>query len=130
RANWCSMTWPHSTPHHRHSGTDSGRFSPIGHHHPARNSIATPHQTPPGWATSPGRASRYGDRDMARRGNVLFITVDQWRGDSLAALGLPIVQTPALAGLAAEGVLFAQHNANIFPSGPSRASLYTGMYAQ
>lgn len=63
---------------------------------------------------------------MAR--NVLFITVDQWRGDSLSALGHPVLQTPALDALAAEGVLFANHWANAAPCGPSRACLYTGTY--
>jgi arylsulfatase A-like enzyme len=60
--------------------------------------------------------------------NVLFITVDQWRGDSLSALGHPVLTTPALDGLAAEGTLFANHWANAAPCGPSRACLYTGTY--
>ena len=60
--------------------------------------------------------------------NVLFITVDQWRGDSLSALGHPVVTTPALDRLAAEGTLFANHWANAAPCGPSRACLYTGTY--
>jgi arylsulfatase A-like enzyme len=67
---------------------------------------------------------------MHRRGNVLFITVDQWRGDSLSCVGHPLVETPTLDALAADGVLFTKHYANICPCGPSRASLYTGMYAQ
>ncbi len=62
------------------------------------------------------------------RGNVLFITVDQWRGDCLSALGHPVVRTPALDALAAGGVLFANHWANAAPCGPSRACLYTGTY--
>ncbi|HEX3793313.1 MAG TPA: sulfatase-like hydrolase/transferase [Acidimicrobiales bacterium] len=65
---------------------------------------------------------------MASQRNVLFITVDQWRGDSLSALGHPIVQTPTLDGLAQRGVLFANHWANAAPCGPSRACLYTGTY--
>lgn len=60
--------------------------------------------------------------------SVLFITVDQWRGDSLSCLGHPLVETPSLDALAARGVLFANHWANTSPCGPSRASLYTGMY--
>jgi arylsulfatase A-like enzyme len=60
--------------------------------------------------------------------NVLFITVDQWRGDCLSVLGHPVVQTPALDALAARGVLFANHWANAAPCGPSRACLYTGTY--
>ncbi len=60
--------------------------------------------------------------------NVLFITVDQWRGDSLSALGHPVLTTPALDRLAARGTLFANHWANAAPCGPSRACLYTGTY--
>jgi arylsulfatase A-like enzyme len=62
--------------------------------------------------------------------NVLFITADQWRGDCLSARGHPVVRTPNLDALAAEGVLFARHYANTAPCGPSRASLHTGMYLQ
>ena len=62
--------------------------------------------------------------------NVLFITADQWRGDCLSALGHPMVQTPHLDALAAQGVLFERHFANAAPCGPSRASLHTGMYLQ
>lgn len=69
-------------------------------------------------------------RDAGRRGHVLFITVDQWRGDSLSSLGHPMVRTPTLDALAADGVHFTNHWANTAPCGPSRASLYTGMYAQ
>jgi arylsulfatase A-like enzyme len=60
--------------------------------------------------------------------NVLFITVDQWRGDCLSALDHPVVATPALDRLAAQGTLFANHWANAAPCGPSRACLYTGTY--
>ncbi len=62
--------------------------------------------------------------------NVLFITVDQWRGDCLSALDHPVVRTPALDRLAARGVLFANHWANTAPCGPSRTTLHTGMYSQ
>jgi arylsulfatase A-like enzyme len=61
--------------------------------------------------------------------NVLFITADQWRGDCLSAVGHPMVKTPHLDALTAEGVLFARHFANTAPCGPSRASLHTGLYA-
>jgi arylsulfatase A-like enzyme len=67
---------------------------------------------------------------MAAPVNVLFITADQWRGDCLSALGHPVVRTPNLDALAAEGVLFKNHFANAAPCGPSRASLHTGMYLQ
>jgi arylsulfatase A-like enzyme len=60
--------------------------------------------------------------------NVLFVTVDQWRGDCLSHLGHPVVQTPNLDRLAREGASFARHYAQAAPCGPSRASLYTGCY--
>ncbi len=65
---------------------------------------------------------------MATNRNVLFITVDQWRGDSLSALGHPVLTTPTLDRLAEAGTLFANHWANAAPCGPSRACLYTGTY--
>ncbi len=67
---------------------------------------------------------------MASPLNVLFITADQWRGECLSALDHPVVRTPNLDSLAAEGVLFRRHFANAVPCGPSRASLHTGMYLQ
>jgi arylsulfatase A-like enzyme len=60
--------------------------------------------------------------------NVLLITADQWRGDSLSALDHPTVKTPSLDSLAADGVLFRNHFAQCAPCGPSRASLYSGLY--
>src|SRR5215470_2780914 len=60
--------------------------------------------------------------------NILFITADQWRADCLGAVGHPVVRTPNLDRLAADGVSFRRHFAQAAPCGPSRASLYTGMY--
>ena len=60
--------------------------------------------------------------------NVLFITADQWRGDCLGTAGHPVVRTPNLDRLAAAGTSFRRHFAQAAPCGPSRASLYTGMY--
>jgi arylsulfatase A-like enzyme len=62
------------------------------------------------------------------RGNVLFVTADQWRGECLGALGHPVVRTPTLDALAAQGVCFRRHYAQAAPCGPSRASLHTGLY--
>ena len=61
--------------------------------------------------------------------NVLFVTADQWRGDSLSCLGHPAARTPVLDRLAADAVLFERHFASATPCGPSRASLHTGLYA-
>lgn len=60
--------------------------------------------------------------------NVLFITADQWRGDSLSAYGHPCLRTPHLDALAGDGVLFRRHFSQATPCAPGRASLYTGMY--
>ncbi len=65
---------------------------------------------------------------MSKRKNVLLIVVDQWRGDTLPMLGHPVVKTPNIASLAAEGVTFARHYTQAVPCGPARASLLTGLY--
>lgn len=60
--------------------------------------------------------------------NILLITLDQFRGDSLGCAGHPIVQTPHLDRLAADGLHLRRHFSQCAPCGPGRASLYTGMY--
>ena len=60
--------------------------------------------------------------------NILLITADQWRGDCLGAAGHPVLRTPAIDALAAEGTYFARHYAQAAPCSPGRASLYTGLY--
>ena len=62
--------------------------------------------------------------------NILFITADQWRAECLSCLDHPVVRTPSLDALAADGVNFVRHYAQAAPCGPSRASMYTGMYLQ
>ncbi len=65
-----------------------------------------------------------------KKKNLLFITADQWRWECLSILNHQVVKTPNLDALAADGVLFGNHFAQCTPCGPSRASLYTGMYLQ
>ncbi len=60
--------------------------------------------------------------------NVLFITLDQFRADSLGCAGHPLVRTPNLDRLAREGVRLARHYSQAAPCGPGRAALYTGTY--
>ena len=64
--------------------------------------------------------------ELARK--VLFISADQWRGECLSALGHPVVKTPHLDALAADGVLFKRHYAVTSPCGPARTSMQTGLY--
>ncbi|WP_068311354.1 sulfatase-like hydrolase/transferase [Polycladidibacter hongkongensis] len=60
--------------------------------------------------------------------NILFITADQWRGDTVAYAGNKIVKTQNIDSLAAEGVAFLQHYAAAAPCSPARAAMYTGLY--
>jgi arylsulfatase A-like enzyme len=60
--------------------------------------------------------------------NVLFITLDQFRGDAYGAAGHPLVQTPTLDRIAAEGVRLERHYSQAAPCAPGRAALFTGMY--
>jgi arylsulfatase A-like enzyme len=60
--------------------------------------------------------------------NVLFITLDQFRGDSYGAAGHSLVRTPSLDRLAADGVRLARHYSQAAPCAPGRAALYTGTY--
>lgn len=69
----------------------------------------------------------YGRRMVSRR-NILFIVVDQWRADALGCAGNPILKTPNLDRLAADGVLCRRHFVQASPCGPSRAALLTGTY--
>jgi arylsulfatase A-like enzyme len=60
--------------------------------------------------------------------NVLFITLDQFRGDSYGAAGHPLVSTPTLDRLAREGVRLERHYSQAAPCAPGRAAIFTGMY--
>jgi arylsulfatase A-like enzyme len=66
--------------------------------------------------------------DRSARPNVLLVTLDQLRADALSCAGHPVVQTPALDAVTADGVRFARHYAQAAPCAPGRASLYTGQY--
>jgi arylsulfatase A-like enzyme len=66
--------------------------------------------------------------NMRQPKNVLFIVVDQWRGDTMAVLGHPCLNTPNLDALCADGVTFRNHFTQAAPCGPGRASLLTGLY--
>ena len=65
---------------------------------------------------------------MPRTRNVLFIIVDQWRGDCLGLLGNRAALTPNLDALARDGVLFRRHYGQSAPCGPARACMLSGQY--
>lgn len=65
---------------------------------------------------------------MPRPKKVLFLAGDQWRAEALGSMGHPLVETPRLDRLAAEGTLFRRHFTQASPCGPARACLLTGTY--
>lgn len=67
-------------------------------------------------------------RDDSAPPNILLITLDQFRADCLSCAGHPVVRTPALDELAAQGVRLARHYSQAAPCSPGRAALYTGTY--
>ncbi len=60
--------------------------------------------------------------------NVLFITVDQMRGDCIATVGHPNVRTPNLDRMAREGVLFRNAFASSPVCVPTRKSCFSGQH--
>jgi arylsulfatase A-like enzyme len=62
------------------------------------------------------------------RPNLLIITNDQHRADSLGCMGNPVIQTPHTDRLAAQGALFLNHFVQAPQCVPSRVSLATGRY--
>ncbi|MCX8511203.1 MAG: sulfatase-like hydrolase/transferase, partial [Chthoniobacteraceae bacterium] len=57
--------------------------------------------------------------------NILVLYADDWRYDTLGAAGHPVVKTPNLDQLAAEGVRFTHNCVTTSICGVSRASLFT-----
>jgi arylsulfatase len=60
--------------------------------------------------------------------NILVLLADDWRFDSLACAGNPIVQTPCVDRLASEGLRFTHACVTTPICGVSRASLFTGQW--
>ncbi|KAA3605430.1 MAG: DUF4976 domain-containing protein [Planctomycetota bacterium] len=66
--------------------------------------------------------------DPAKPPNFVFILADDLGWGDLGCYGHPYHRTPALDGLAAEGMRFTQAYANAPNCAPSRACLQTGLY--
>lgn len=64
---------------------------------------------------------------MAERRNVVLISADQWRGDALSAAGHPVVQTPNLDRIAADGTRFENGFSATPTCIPARVALLTGL---
>ena len=63
---------------------------------------------------------------MTDRPNFLFLITDQQRSDWLGCYGHPVVRTPHIDALAAEGTRFADFHVAAPICMPNRASLMTG----
>lgn len=64
----------------------------------------------------------------AAQPNFVFILVDDMRWDVLGCMGNPIVKTPAIDALAAQGTLFRNHFCTTSICCVSRASILSGQY--
>ncbi len=62
------------------------------------------------------------------RPSILLITLDTTRADHLKPYGATNVETPALSGLADQGIVFEHAVATAPVTGPTHASLLTGLY--
>jgi len=74
-----------------------------------------------------GATPRTAAPDSTTRPNVLLVTIDTVRADRLGCYGHAGAATPVLDGLAARGVRFATAIAHVPLTGPSHASILTGL---
>jgi arylsulfatase len=65
-------------------------------------------------------------RGASNRPNILLLMTDQHRADALGAAGNPVIRTPHLDRLAAEGVRFRHAYSSTPTCTPARAALLTG----
>jgi arylsulfatase A-like enzyme len=79
-----------------------------------------------GRAGMPQRVSASG----GKRPNIVFLLTDDQRWDSLGCMGNPVIQTPHIDRLAAEGTLFTNHFATTPICAASRASIFTGLHTR
>ncbi len=66
----------------------------------------------------------------APKPDILLIMPDQMRGDCMSGLAHPVVRTPYLDALAAEGTLFRRAYTPVASCIPARYALLTGLYPQ
>jgi arylsulfatase A-like enzyme len=60
--------------------------------------------------------------------DILLLMPDQWRGDSLSAVGHPVEKTPTLDRLARDGALFRRAYSTCPSCIPARLALLTGLH--
>lgn len=59
---------------------------------------------------------------------IVLVTIDTLRADHVGFEGYPLPITPFLDSLAERGVVFGQAMAQAPTTGPSHASIFTGLY--
>jgi arylsulfatase len=77
-----------------------------------------------------GIAATFSHAAESSKPDILIIMPDQFRGDCLSAVGHPVVRTPTLDALAAEGTLFRRGYASVPSCIPARFALLTGQEPQ
>lgn len=66
----------------------------------------------------------------AARPNIVFLLTDDQRWDALGCMGNPVIRTPNVDRLAAQGVVFERNFVTTSICMTSRASIFTGLYAR
>ena len=79
-------------------------------------------------ATGLPAPASFANDDSTARPNILFLLVDDQRNDTLGCAGHPIIRTPVLDSLAADGVRFSNAFVTTSICAASRASILTGLY--
>jgi len=64
------------------------------------------------------------------RPNIILLVTDDQRWDSLGCMGNPIIRTPNIDKMAADGVMFTNNFVTTSICMTSRASIFTGLYAR
>jgi arylsulfatase len=80
-----------------------------------------------GPAETAGRTAEGQTASRPHRTPVLILAIDTLRGDHLHCMGLDWLRTPFVDALAADGVLFASCQSTCPWTGPSFASIFTGL---
>lgn len=62
--------------------------------------------------------------------NVLLITTDQQAADTLGCMGNPVIRTPHIDALAADGVVFTNAFTSFPICTPARTTIFSGLYAK
>ena len=71
---------------------------------------------------------RAGGPGSASRPNIIFLLTDDQRADAMGCAGNPVIQTPALDDLAANGVRFSNCFVTTSICASSRASIFSGQW--